>query len=534
MSEEQNKDNQEQQEPTPTDHSGDNSSAPTAGSGNFMGTHLGQRSAFEESLGLGSDSKSEESEAEDLPKAEAEPAASAAVETPAEQAPTQIEPEQTEQAIPPMAETSTPPAAPAEATPPLEKTPETVSQEQPKTEQEQPQEAKPSAAEQAESKTEQIYAETLKDYKEGDIIKGKVVSTGRNIMVDIDYKSEGIIEPDQITHGDKLEKGDEIDVYIIKLENKEGHPILSKRLADIEMAWRSAYEQYKKKENVTVKVVSVVRGGLVVDYNGLRGFIPASQVQTGPEEEIDNKVDQELPVRIIEVDRRRKKVVFSHRLGAQVQNKEAAAKIWEEIEAGQVKQGVVSSVKSFGVFVDIGGVEGLVHVSELSWKRINNPGSMLKIGDKVDVFVLGVDRDKKKISLGMKQLQPDPWVNVEQNYKPGQLVTGTVSRVVGFGAFVELNDGLEGLIHISELSDERVEKAEDIVKPGQKIQVRILRVDAANQRIGLSLKAAADTKKEPKKNDEKDSVTQYQQEQERNRKEVTIGDIMNQNEGQPA
>ncbi|MFA5928630.1 MAG: 30S ribosomal protein S1 [Candidatus Margulisiibacteriota bacterium] len=364
------------------------------------------------------------------------------------------------------------------------------------------------------------YAKTLKDYKTGDIIKGRVVSSGRNIMVDIDYKSEGVIELEEVNPGDKISVGDIIDVFIIKLENKEGHPVLSKKLADYESGWRKAYDAHKEKTSIDVKVISAIKGGLVVDFNGLRGFIPGSQVKKNAGEDIDVLIGQTIPVRVIEIDRRRKKVVFSHRFAASDDQKEASSKIWNEIEAGQVYKGTVTSIKKFGVFVDIGGVEGLVHISELSWKRVEDPTTVCNLNDKVEVFVLGVDPVNKKISLGMKQLQADPWVDVETKYKPGQQVTGRVARLVSFGAFVELRDGLEGLIHISELSNNRIEKPEDVVKPGDLVQARILRVDANEQRIGLSLKTL------PTNTDEDQSVNRYQSDQTKQRKEITIGDII--------
>ncbi|MFC1478941.1 30S ribosomal protein S1, partial [Candidatus Margulisiibacteriota bacterium] len=366
------------------------------------------------------------------------------------------------------------------------------------------------------------YASTIKDYKAGDIVKGKVVSTGRDILVDIDYKSEGIIEADDIQNGSKIKIGDIIEVYILKLENKDGHPVLSKSIADLERAWKMAYESYKQKDTLEAKVVSAVKGGLVVDYWGIRGFIPASQVLKNQDEELSSFIDQEIPVRVIEVDRRRKKIVFSHKLAAISEINESTQHLWKEIEAGQVRKGVVSSIKKFGVFVDLGGIEGLVHVSELSWKRIDNPSSFLKMGDKVEVFVLSVDPEKKKISLGMKQLQPDPWVGVEDRYTAGQLVTGKIVRLTTFGAFIELEEGLEGLIHISELSDNKIDNPEEVVKAGDLVQARVLRVDASSQRIGLSIKSTLPTT-------EDEEYSKYKEETERNRKEVTIGDIMDNN-----
>jgi len=371
--------------------------------------------------------------------------------------------------------------------------------------------------------TTEEYAKTIKDYNEGDIIKGKVVSTGKNILVDIEYKAEGIIEPEEIYSKESLSIGDIISVYIIKLENKEGHPVLSKRIADIEMTWTELHDSYKNKKNLEGKIISAVKGGLVIEYKMIRGFIPASHVLKNSDEDLTTFVGKTLPIRILEIDRKRKKIVFSHKLAAISEAKSSIQEFWKEIEAGQVRKGIVSSIKKFGAFIDLGqGVEGLVHISEMSWKRIVKPSDILKVGDTVEVFVLGVDNENKKISLGMKQLQQDPWVNVDKKYKVGQLVTGKICRLVSFGAFVELENGLEGLIHISELSDKKIEKPEEVVKEGNLVQAKILRIISEEQRIGLSIKATI----EP---DDKQELNKYQEEEQRNRKEVTIGDIMNNN-----
>jgi ribosomal protein S1 len=233
-----------------------------------------------------------------------------------------------------------------------------------------------------------------------------------------------------------------------------------------------------------------------------------------------------LSVRVIEIDRKRRKVVFSHKMAVVAGQRTASSQLWDELEAGQVLKGTVSSVKKFGAFVELGnGVEGLVHISELSWKKVADASSVVKPGDMVDVFVLGVDKDQRRISLGMKQLQPDPWASAEDKFKPGQLVTGVVTRLAGFGAFVELAGGLEGLIHLSELSDKKINKPDDVVHPGDHLQVRVLRVNSAEQRIGLSLKEAM-----LQADEGQPSLYQSQAE---GSKDVTIGDIMNPN-GSPA
>ena len=485
--------------------------------GTFIGTKMGEKSDFEKSLGLDSSEKETEIELkpEALPTLEndeitddsnIEPVVEtvATIETPSIEIVEPVTVEETPEPEVVEIKTEVPKAEAVKVAEPVEQIVE--------------EKVTPKAPVPGELTSDQ-YGETMRDYKVGDIIKGKVVSTGRNILMDIDYKSEGIIEAEEITPGDKIMLGDEISVCILKLENKEGHPVLSKRLADYEIAWKDCFESFKNKENIEGKVISAVKGGLVVEYKGLRGFAPASQVVKGFGEELETLINKDLAFRVIEIDRRRKKIVFSNKLATVVEDSEATKTLMQNIEAGQVLSGTVSSIKKFGVFVDVGGVEGLVHISELSWKRVEDPSTIVSVGDKIDVFVLGVDTEKKKISLGMKQLLTDPWVGIEERYKAGQLVTGTIVRLTTFGAFMELESGIEGLIHISELSQNRIERAEEVVSKGDKVQVKILRVDSENQRIGLSLKDAAP-------NDEAKEYSQYKEDSAKNRKEVTIADLM--------
>lgn len=484
--------------------------------GTFIGTKMGEKSDFEKSLGL-----------DDKQETELEPA----VLTPTENAEFELfenTDESSEEVIKTI-ETEAPVSIDQSTIVQDVSTPEIIAKAEVEAKLEnissndEPSETVNNPAVVSGGITSDQYGETMRDYKVGDIIKGRVVSTGRNILMDIDYKSEGIIEAEEISPGDKIKLGDEISVCILKLENKEGHPVLSKRLADYELAWQECYESFKKKENLDAKIISAVKGGLVVEYRGLRGFAPASQVVKGPGDELESFIGKELNFRVIEIDRRRKKIVFSNKLATVIEDPEATKAAMLKVEAGQVLSGTVSSIKKFGVFVDVGGIEGLVHISELSWKRVDDPSTVVAVGDKVDVFVLGVDMDKKKISLGMKQLLADPWVGIEERYKAGQLVTGTVVRLTSFGAFVELESGIEGLIHISELSNNRVERAEEIVKRNDKVQVKILRVDSQSQRIGLSLKDAAPT-------DAAKEFSQYKEENAKTRKEVTIADLMESSE----
>lgn len=336
---------------------------------------------------------------------------------------------------------------------------------------------------------------TVLDYQQGDIIKGivrKIEKSG--IMVDINYKSEGYIQNVEFsqvpgeTPSNTVKAGDEIDVYILKLETKEGYTLLSRKRAEYELAWNYLSKIAKTKETIDVHVTSKVEGGLVADYKGIKGFIPASHALRNSDEKLENYLDEKLTVVVIQVERKRRKVIFSHKLAQTRPGKMDIERMIERIEVGEVYTGSVSSIKDFGAFVNIGGAEGLVHISELSWARVNHPSEVLAVGDKVQVFVLGVDKEHNKISLGMKQLQPDPWVVVSEKFHVGQLVKGKISRIVSFGAFIQLEPDLEGLIHISELSYDHIERVEDAISVGQIVNAKIIKLIPDEQKIGLTLK----------------------------------------------
>lgn len=363
------------------------------------------------------------------------------------------------------------------------------------------------------------YEETFKEYKVGDTVKGTVIKIDPSgVLVDIKYKADGLIPPEELSDKsfgspeEVVKIGEVIDVYIENLENKEGYVVLSKKRADDEIKWCAAYDAYKTKKILEGRVVQALKGGLVVDCEGIRGFIPASQIAKKAETPLDSFVGQVLPIKVIEINRRQGKVVLSHKLAAGEKEKFQVGKLIGELEVGQVRKGVVVSLKSFGAFVDLGGIEGLIHLSELSWKRVKHPSEVLKIGEEIEVFILGVDKVNRKIALGLKELQPDPWVNAADLYKVGQIVKAKILRFAKFGAFAELEKGLEGLIHISEISKEAVQKPEDAVKIGEEVEVKILRVIPEEQKIGLSIKEAQLEK-------EKQSLPSEE-------KKVTIADIL--------
>ena len=334
----------------------------------------------------------------------------------------------------------------------------------------------------------------IADYNEGDIVRGVVRNIEKSgVLVDISYKSDGFMFNNELADDEELVEGQEILVYIESLESKEGYTILSRKKALIEETWNHIVDLIKSKEAVKIKVISQVQGGLVVSYMGVRGFIPASQVSRERDEDFSQFVGQQLPVIVLQADRRRKKVVFSHKQVTSKRQKDQSSKILAELEVGQIRDGHVTSVKDFGVFVDIDGIEGLVHISELSWSRVNHPSDIVTLGSEVKVFVLGVDKENQRISLGMKQLEPDPWVEVSNKYMVGQVVTGEISRVAPFGAFIKIENDLEGLIHISELSYDHIKNVEDVVKSGDIVKAKIIKLIPEEQKIGLSLKGISDS-----------------------------------------
>lgn len=329
----------------------------------------------------------------------------------------------------------------------------------------------------------------------GAIIKGKVVHVSDDeVLVDIDYKSEGRIPLNELSFitnanpEDIVSVGDEIYVKVLKVDDTEGNVILSKKRADADISWEQLEQLYKSGETLQAKVVQVVKGGLLVNV-GVRGFIPASHVSRGFENNLEKYVGQTLELKIIELDRSKNNVVFSHKQVLEEKHAKAKEEAFANLKPGMKVHGVVRRLTDFGAFVDIGGgVEGLLHVSEMAYSRVNHPSDVVAEGDEVTVMILGVDKERERISLGLKQTVPDPWTTVGERYAVGQKVTGEVTRVVDFGAFVKLEDGVEGLVHISELSHKHVAKAEDVVKPGDQVQVKVISVDPDARRIGLSIK----------------------------------------------
>ena len=333
---------------------------------------------------------------------------------------------------------------------------------------------------------------TIKYFNDGDIVEGTVVKVDRDeVLLDIGYKTEGVIpsrelsikhdvDPDEV-----VEVGDQIDALVLTKEDKEGRLILSKKRAQYERAWGAIEELQEKDEPVTGTVIEVVKGGLILDI-GLRGFLPASLVEMRRVRDLDPYIGQELEAKIIELDKHRNNVVLSRRAWLEQTQSEVRSEFLHQLQKGQVRKGVVSSIVNFGAFVDLGGVDGLVHVSELSWKHIDHPSEVVTVGDEVTVEVLDVDLDRERVSLSLKATQEDPW----QQFAIGQIVPGKVTKLVPFGAFVRVEEGIEGLVHISELAQRHVEVPDQVVTVGQEAMVKVIDIDLERRRISLSLKQA--------------------------------------------
>src|SRR6266699_1232676 len=350
--------------------------------------------------------------------------------------------------------------------------------------------------------------------KRGDVVDGVIVRIDQDeILVDIGLKSEGVLSTKELPAAgdwsfDNLHLNDKVLVYIIQPETQDGHALLSLKRANAERQWRIAEEQYKNNELLKAKVIDFNKGGLIVDVAGIRGFVPISQILNLKREEVasggenqetaaklQGMKDKELQLKIIEINRARNRLILSERLAVQEWRQRRREELLDELKPGEVRKGIVSNLANFGAFVDLGGADGLVHISQLAWSRVNHPSEVLKVGQEVEVQVLSVDKDKKKIALSIKRAEVDPWTTVEQRYTPGQVVTGTITKIAPFGAFARIEDGIEGLIHLSELPAGMDPKAN--LHEGQQLQLRILRIDAERRRLGLSLRQAEEMDKVP-------------------------------------
>src|SRR3989440_2603440 len=338
------------------------------------------------------------------------------------------------------------------------------------------------------------YDATLHPFSEGDVVTGKVVRIDADeVLVDIGYKSEGVIPSNELSirksvdPSDEVEMGEEVAALVLTKEDQDGRLILSKKRARFEKAWRRIEAAAESGEPVKGTVIEVVKGGLIIDL-GVRGFLPASLVDIRRVPHLDEYLGQEIECKVIELNRSRNNVVLSRRAVLEEERKEVRQQILDRLQPGIVVEGQISNIVDFGAFVDLDGIDGLIHISELSWSHVNHPEEILSIGDTVSVKVLDIDRDRQRISLGLKQTQEDPWQRVVDTYNVGDELEGKVTKVVTFGAFVEILDGVEGLVHISELAPHHIENPREIIEPGDKVRVKILEIDSERRRLSLSVK----------------------------------------------
>ena len=342
------------------------------------------------------------------------------------------------------------------------------------------------------------YDKSLRQLQEGDVITGTVMRVDREgVLVDVGAKSEGIIRLNELSReagpnvnpDDIVKVGENIKVYVLEPENQDGNPILSKKRADFEQAWERVQQAKESGETIIAMVTDRVKGGLVVDL-GIRGFVPASHVGSGSlKNNLDKYVGQSIPLKVIEVDKDRRKVVLSNKLAVQEERQAKSAETKASLQPGQIRRGVVRRLTNYGAFVDLGGIDGLLHISEMSWTRINDPKEVLREGQEIDVLVLKMDLDNNRVSLGLRQILPDPWSQIADRYKEGEVITGTVTRIVPFGAFVQVEGGVEGIIPNSELPRNRGGKGGTGVNSGDEVTVKVIGLRPDERKMTLSLRA---------------------------------------------
>ena len=342
----------------------------------------------------------------------------------------------------------------------------------------------------------------LIDFKDGDIVEGDVVRIDMDeVLVDIGYKSEGLIPANELSirkgadPHEIVELGQHVEALVLQKEDADGRLILSAKRAAFEKAWNRIEEAHAEQHTVEGPVIEVVKGGLIIDI-GLRGFLPASLVDIRRVRNLDSFLGQRLACKVIELNRSRNNVVLSRRAVLEEERKEERHRILTTLQEGDVITGTVSNLVDFGAFVDLEGIDGLIHISELSWNHVDHPSEVVEVGEEVQVKVLEVDRDRERISLGLKQTRKDPWQEIVERVNVGETIHGRVTKLVSFGAFVEVAEGVEGLIHISELADHHVETPDEIVRSGDEVEARIIDVDAKRRRLSLSLRPKKEEREE--------------------------------------
>lgn len=343
--------------------------------------------------------------------------------------------------------------------------------------------------------TMEDFEETMVTLRSGQMIKGTVLSVNESeVIVNIGYKADGIIPLNELildedqTPFDLYNPGDEVEVEVLKVKDEEGNVILSRKSVERKRAWQAIEKGLETGEEFEGICTEAVKGGVIAKIGDIRAFVPASQLSNSYVEDLSTFVGKTLRLRIIELERRRRRVVASQRVILEAEEEERRQKLWSSIEEGQRIKGVVKRLTNFGAFVDIGGVDGLIHISDLSWGHVNDPREVLSEEENVEVIVLAVDREKERISLGYKQTLPHPWDNVEEKYPVGSTVKGKVVRITSFGAFIELEPGVDGLVHISQVANRRIQKVEDELTIGQEVDVKVLDANSENRRISLSIR----------------------------------------------
>jgi small subunit ribosomal protein S1 len=339
------------------------------------------------------------------------------------------------------------------------------------------------------------FESSLVTLQSGEVVKGTIIGYNNNeVYVDLGFKSDGVIKMEEFTDDpdfkpeEVIKPGDEIEVFIVRVNDGEGNVQLSKKKVDVMKNWSKVEQSYENKTPLQAKVIDVVNGGVIASAGGVRIFVPASQLSDRFVKDLKEFLKQTLTVRIVEYNKQKRKLVGSARVILEEEKASSANEVWGTIEAGRKYSGTVKNLMDFGAFVDIGGVDGLIHLSELSWSKIKHPSEVLKVGDKVEVTVLDFDRDKKRISLGYRKTEDNPWNIASEKYKVGDVIKGKVVRIVPFGAFVEIEKGVDGLVHISQISNVRIAKPSDVLEIGQEIEAKVTEFNLEARKIGLSIK----------------------------------------------
>ena len=335
-----------------------------------------------------------------------------------------------------------------------------------------------------------VYTSTLKDITERQLINGRVVGMNdRDVLIDIGFKSEGIIDRGEFTEDSLPSIGDQVEVYLEFLEDSSGNTILSKEKADFMVRWRDLREAYDQQTVITGKIIRRIKGGMVVDLGAVQAFLPGSQLDVRPITDFDVYLDKEIELRIVKLNESRKNIVVSHKLIIEESLIEQREALFEEIEIGSIVDGRVKNITDFGVFVDLGGIDGLLHITDLSWGRVNHPSEIIKINDEITVKVIEYDAERKRVSLGLKQLTPHPWDEVEIKYSIGTVVKGTIVSLTNYGAFIEIEPGVEGLIHVSEISwTKHIKNPSEIYNMGDDVEAQVISIDADDRKISLGVK----------------------------------------------